>query len=133
MHMEELVDHSEEIFLMDELFLMDEEDLHRRVALGLNNTFDADTGGMELTNLVMVGGHRGSGKSLTACNIACNQYEAGEVALFFTIEMRAKEINQRIMSILSGVSNTALKNQRCTPLEMEAVASVRKDFFVDSE
>lgn len=133
MHMEDLVDHSEEIVLMDELFLMDEEELHRRVPLMLNNTLDATTGGMELTNLVMIGGHRGSGKSLTACNIACNQYKRGDVALFFTIEMRAREINQRIMSILSGVSNTALKNQSCTPLELEAVASVRKDFFVDSE
>jgi replicative DNA helicase len=133
MHMEDLVDHSEEIVLMDELFLMDEEELHRRVPLMLNNTLDAISGGMELTNLVMVGGHRGSGKSLTACNIVCNQYNRGDISLFFTIEMRAKEINQRIMSILSGVSNTAIKNQSCTAQELEAVASIRKDFFVDSE
>ena len=132
MKAEEVIDHSEEIFLMNDLFLMDEEELFKRVPLSLNNDFDASTGGLELTNLIMIGGHRGSGKSLVACNISCNQYKHGDVTLFLTIEMRAKEINQRMISILADVSNTALKNQTCTSLELEAIASVRKDFFVDS-
>ena len=133
MQAEEVIDHSEEVFLMNDLFLMDEEELKLRIPLSLNNDLDANTGGMELTHLVLIGGHRGSGKSLTVTNIACNQYKHGDVTLIFTIEMRAVEVNQRIMSILSGASNTALKNQLCSPAELDAIASVRKGFFIDSQ
>lgn len=132
MHMEEMVDHSEEEYLMNDLFLMDEEELLSKVPFTLNNTLDANTGGIELTNLVMLGGHRGSGKTVVGCNMACNHYNNGGVTMFFTIEMRAREINWRVMSILSDVSNKNIKNQTLTPVEMDAVAKVRAGFFVDS-
>jgi len=133
MHMEEVVDHSEEIYLQSDLFLMDEEELFARVPFTLNNNLDANTGGIELTNLVMIGGHRGSGKTVAGCNIACNHYERGSVSVFFTIEMRAREINQRIMSILSGVPNQNIKNQTCSANELIALAQTRANFFLDSD
>lgn len=132
MHMEGVVDHSEEIFLMNDLFLMDEEELHRRVPLSLNNGLDASTGGLELTNLVMIGGSRGSGKTIAACNIVKNQYLNGDVSMIFTIEMRAHEINQRMMSMISGVPHTSIKNQSCTKEELEALARTRAGFFDNS-
>jgi len=132
-HMEEVVDHSEEEFLMSDLPLMAEEELLSKVPFTLNNTLDADTGGIELTNLVMIGGHRGSGKTVAGCNIACNHYIAGDVSIIFTIEMRAREINWRIMSILSGVSNKNIKNQTLTPDELLAIANTRAGFFIDSK
>lgn len=97
MHMEEVIDHSEQVYLQNDLFLMDEEELFTKIPFTLNNTLDATTGGIELTNAVMIGGHRGSGKTIAGCNIACNHYRNGNVTVFFTIEMRAREINWRMM------------------------------------
>lgn len=133
MHMEEVVDRSEEEFLMSDLPLMAEEELLSKVPFTLNNTLDADTGGIELTNLVMIGGHRGSGKTVAGCNIACNHYNNGDVTIIFTIEMRAREINWRLMSILSGVSNKNIKNQTLTQAELASIANTRAGFFVDSQ
>lgn len=132
MHVEEVVDPSDEDFLQNDLFLMDKEELLARVPFTLNNTLDATTGGIELTNLVMIGGHRGAGKSVVGCNIATNHYSRGGITMFFTIEMRAREINQRMISILSGVSNKNIKNQTCTPKELQALAETRAGFFMDS-
>ena len=133
MHMEEMVDHSEEVYLQNDLFLMDEEELLAKIPFTLNNTLDENTGGIELTNLLLIGGYRGSGKTIAGCNLACNHYNNGNVTLFFTIEMRAREINWRMMSILSGVSNKNIKNQTLTKNELQTVASTRAGFFVDSE
>ena len=88
---------------------------------------------MELTNLIMIGGHRGSGKTVAACNICTNHYERGDSTMFFSIEMRAREINNRFMSILSGVSNKSLRNMSCTPQELLKIARTRANFFDDAE
>jgi len=133
MHLEEVTENAEDIVLMDDIFIMDEESVNLRIPFTLNNTLDADSGGIELTNYVLIGGHRGSGKTVAACNIVANHYEMGDVSMLFTIEMRKREINNRLMSILSGVSNKSLRNMLCTPQELLKVARVRADFFADSE
>lgn len=133
MHLEEVTDDAEDVVLMDDIFIMDEEEVHKRIPLSLNNTLDADSGGMELTNLIMIGGHRGSGKTVAACNICTNHYEMGDTTMFFSIEMRAREINNRFMSILSEVSNKSLRNMTCTPQELLKIARVRANFFDNSE
>ena len=132
-HLEEQTDTSEEVCLMNDLFLFDEEEILSRIVLGLNNTFDANTGGMGLTELLMLGGHRGSGKTVVGCNLATNQYKAENSCLFFSIEMRKREIFTRFMSILSGVSNEKIKLNRCDKAELEIVAKTRADMFTDSE
>ena len=132
-HLEEQTDTAEEVCLMNDLFLFDEEELLSRIALGLNNTFDSSTGGMGLTELIMIGGHRGSGKTVAGCNIAANQYNNDGSCLFFSIEMRKREIFNRFVSILSGVPNENIKLNRCSPEEQQIVARTRADMFVDSE
>ena len=131
-HVEEQTDSAEEVFLMNDIFLFDEDAIHSRVMLGLNNNFDAATGGFSQTSLVMFGGHRGSGKTVAACNIAVNQYNQENSCLFFSIEMRFREIFGRYMSILSGVDNTKIELNRCDHVELVKVAEARKDMFVDS-
>jgi len=131
--LEQKTETSEEIFLMNDIFVIDNEEIHNRVMLGLNNSFDALTGGLSLTELVMIGGHRGSGKTVAACNIAINQYNQGNVGLFFSIEMRYREIFNRFISILSDVDNNKIKNMRCDPSEYMKIANARSNMFVDSE
>ena len=131
--LEQKTETSEEIFLMNDIFVIDNEEIHNRVPLGLNNTFDAMTGGLSLSELIMIGGHRGSGKTVAACNIAINQYNQGNVGLFFSIEMRYREIFNRFISILSDVDNTKLRNMRCDIDDYMKVANARSNMFVDSE
>jgi len=131
--LEQKTETSEEIFLMNDIFVIDNEEKHSRVPLGLNNTFDALTGGLSLTELIMIGGHRGSGKTVAACNIAVNQYNQGNVGLFFSIEMRYREIFNRFISILSDVDNNKLRNTRCDPNDYMKIANSRSDMFTDSE
>lgn len=132
-HLEEQTDTSEEVCLMNDIFLFDEDELQSRTMLGLNNTFDANTGGMGLTELIMIGGPRGSGKTVAGCNIAVNQYENGSSCIFFSIEMRKREIFNRFMSIISGVPNENIKLNRCSKEELILVAKARSNMFVDSE
>ena len=131
--LEERTDNSEQIVLMNDLFVVDEEELHNKIPLGLNNTFDADSGGIALTELYMIGGYRGSGKTVGGCNVAINQYRQGNVGIVFSIEMRKREIFDRYISILSGVSNGNIRKMICNQTELESIAKVRTDMFLDGE
>ena len=51
----------------------------------------------------MLGGRRGSGKSIISLNLAINRFLQGNTVAFFTIEMRYKEVYDRVLSIISGV------------------------------
>ena len=51
----------------------------------------------------MLGGRRGSGKSIISLNLALNRFMQGNTVAFFTIEMRYKEVYDRVLSIISGV------------------------------
>ena len=81
--LEERTDTSEEVFLMNDIYIFDEAELHNKIPLGLNNSLDAMSGGMALSELIMIGGHRGSGKTVAACNVTTNQYGQGNVGLIF--------------------------------------------------
>jgi len=131
--LDERTQETEEIYRMNEVYTIDKEEIHSRIPLGINNTFDANTGGLSLTELIMLGGARGSGKTIAACNIAVNQYMQGNVGLFFSIEMRYREIFNRFISILSNVNNRHIRNMKCTFEDFMKIAKVRKDMFCDAE
>ena len=126
---------TEGVFSMDNIMLFEaEEDIIRnRIALGLNNTFDATTGGVARQELILIGGRRGSGKSITANNIMTTQYELGNTAVFFTIEMTARETLERSISILANVDHQALKQNRLEPQELLKVIKTRANMFVDAD
>jgi replicative DNA helicase len=88
---EEKTHTSEKVFTMaDMMMFQHQEDLEKeRVYLGLNNGFDAVLGGVARQELILIGGKRGSGKSVTSSNIFINQYESGNSCLYFSIEMTA--------------------------------------------
>lgn len=132
-HLEERTNSSEDIILMNDIYVYDDEEVHNKIPLGLNNEFDAKTGGPALTELVMLGGHRGSGKTVVVCNATANQYRHGNIGLIFTIEMRHREIFNRLISILADVDVSRFGRMRCTPDELTRVAEVRTNMFVDSE
>lgn len=126
---------TEGVFAMDGIRMFEaiEETLRNRVALGLNNTFDSMIGGVARQELILIGGKRGSGKSITANNLMVNQYEAGNTSVFFTIEMTARETLERTMSILSNVDYQAIKQNRLEPQQLLSVIKTRASMFCEAD
>lgn len=100
-----------------------------RVPLGFNNDFDLNIGNAAPGELIMLGGRRGSGKSIVSANTAVNEYEAGFVCPYFSIEMTAKETYQRMISMLSGIDHSAVKLQKYNNDQLVAVALTRARMY----
>lgn len=115
------------------LFKNTDELARDRVYLGLNNEFDAVLGGCAVQELVLVGGPRGSGKSITSSNILANQYESGNTSVLFTIEMNGHEVFERNMAILSDVSYMGIKNSTLSDSDMLRVIKTRAAQFLDAD
>lgn len=116
------------------MFFTPPEDLAKtRFHLGLNNTFDAVLGGMMREEYLLIGGERGSGKSITALNISVNQYEAGNTSAYFTIEMTGKETLDRFIAIHAGVPHSSIRKGILTDQEVLSVVKARANMFVDAE
>lgn len=126
---------TEGVYTMADIMLFKNQDelARDRVFLGLNNQFDAILGGCALQELVLIGGPRGSGKSITASNILVNQYESGNSCVIFSIEMVAHEVLERNLSILSDVPYMALKNSNLSDSDMLKVIKARAAMFTDAE
>jgi replicative DNA helicase len=115
------------------MFFQEEEEVSRnRVMLGINNTFDAALNGVAKAEYVMIGGPRGSGKSIIVNNIFTNQYEQGNSSVFFSIEMKGRETLERSMSILANVNYQDLKHNKLSPEDLLKVIKVRAGMFVDA-
>ena len=131
---EEKTHTSEKVFTMADMMMFSHpEDLEReRVYLGLNNGFDSVLGGVARQELILIGGKRGSGKSIASSNLFVNQYESGNSSIYFSIEMTAKETMERNLSILANVNLQNLKQHKLTDDELFRVVKARAEMFVDS-
>lgn len=114
------------------LFRTQEELDSERVHLGLNNTFDSTLGGVARQELILIGGQRGSGKSITCSNLMVNQYEAGNACVYFTIEMIAYEVLERNLAILANVDYLGLKKNLLSNDDLLKVVIARANMFEDS-
>ena len=132
---EEKTHTSEKVFTMaDVMMFRHPEDLEKeRVYLGLNNNFDAVLGGVARQELILIGGKRGSGKSITSSNIFVNQYEAGNTSIYFSIEMTAYETMERNLAILAGVNLQHIKQNKLTDEEVLSVVKARAAMFQDAD
>lgn len=126
---------AENVFTMAEVnvFQRPEELARTRMHLGLNNTFDSVLNGVARQELILIGGKRGSGKSIISSNILCSQYEAGYSSVYFTIEMIAHEVLQRNISILANVDHRALKKNELTDGDLLKVVKCRAEMFTNAE
>lgn len=116
---------------MSRIDLFDSEDeLRKYLALGLNAAYDYD---MQFSprDLILVGGKRGSGKSITCSNVANNVFERGKTAIYFTIEMDSRQILQRACSIATGVPLARLRTKNLSITEWEQVATWWASRFVE--
>ena len=98
-----------------------EKDLKKYLPLGLNDEYDQS---MKFSprDLVLVGGRRGAGKSLTCVNIANNVYEQGRSSIYFTIEMDSRSILQRMCALGARIPISRLASRNLTNVEWNRVA-----------
>jgi replicative DNA helicase len=97
------IPHDDELYDVAELDFFPSEEDFIIFPSGLSQEFDAINGGFATQELVLLGGRRGSGKSIISLNLALNRFLQGNTVSFFTIEMRYKEVYDRLLSIISGV------------------------------
>ena len=98
-----------------------EKDLRKYLPLGLNDDYD-QTMKFSPRDLVLVGGRRGAGKSLTCVNIANNVYEQGRSSIYFTIEMDSRSILQRMCALGARIPIGRLATRNLTNVEWNRVA-----------
>ena len=132
---EEKTHTSEKVFTMSDMMMfVHPDDMEKeRVYLGINNTFDSVLGGVARQELILIGGKRGSGKSITSSNIFVNQYESGNSSIYFSIEMTAHETAQRNLAILAGVNLQNLKQNKLTDDEVLKVVKARAGMFQEAD
>ena len=99
----------------------DDKELSKYLPLGLNSEYDSQIQ-FSPKDLVLVGGRRGSGKSVTCCNLASNVYDSGRSALYFTIEMDSRQILQRICSVSTKIPLKRLRSKMLSKDEWSRVA-----------
>lgn len=124
----DLEDPSESMQTID-LFEPDEE-IGRYLALGLNSEYDHNIT-FSPRDLILVGGRRGAGKSVTCANIANNVYEQGRSSIYFTIEMDSRSILQRICATATQIPFSRLRAKNLSIVEWEKVATWWANRYVD--
>ena len=103
---------------------------------GLSAEYDAVNGGFATQELVLLGGRRGSGKSIISLNCAIERFIQGSTVAFFTIEMRYKEVHDRLLSIISEVpfldiyKNKLTDNQKIKIAERKCETFYKRSDFI---
>jgi archaellum biogenesis ATPase FlaH len=110
-----------------------EEDLGNRVTLGLNEEFDANYQ-ITTTDYVMVGGEKGSGKSITCNNVARHIIDKkNKVALYLSIEMESIEVLQRDAAIATRIPFNKIRNKNLSVLEWEKIVDYWASRFKNAD
>lgn len=98
-----------------------EEEIAKYLPLGLNTDYDYEVQ-FSPRDLVLVGGRRGAGKSITCANIAHNVFEREKSAIYFTIEMDQRSILQRVCAIATGIPFSRIRTKNLSVTEWEKIA-----------
>jgi replicative DNA helicase len=86
------------------------------LATGIRD-LDARMGGLQPSDLIIVAGRPGMGKTALATNIATHVASAGHATGFFSLEMSSEQLATRIIAERAGISSSAIR--RGTVLEHE--------------
>ena len=109
----------------------DEKTLGRYLPLGLNAEFDSEITFSPI-DFIILGGYKGTGKSITCANIGDSVYDSGKSSIIFTIEMDARATLQRGCAIGAGVNYKRLRKRNLTIPEWDKVVKWWGNRFEDS-
>jgi len=105
--------------------LYDKPEMLTGVPLGLP-TLDRFTGGWQNTDLIIIGGRPGMGKTALALQFARNAAGFGLPVGFFSMEMSKEQLGQRIIQMDAEINSHNLRNpaQKMTPQMLNAASAV---------
>jgi len=129
LHLNKAIPYNDELYDIAELDFFPTEDDFKIFPSGLSAEFDAINGGFATQELVLLGGRRGSGKSIISLNMALNRFLEGNTVAFFTIEMRYKEVYDRVLSIISEVPFLDIFRNQTTPAQKIQMAKAKFKYF----
>lgn len=129
LHMNKAIPHDDELYDVGKLEVFSDQEQFKIHPSGLSEEFDATNGGFADQELILLGGRRGSGKSIISLNMAINRFLQGNTVAFFTIEMRYKEVYDRTLSIVSGVPFLDIFKNRTTAQQKVQMAKAKFEVF----
>ncbi|BAV81265.1 putative replicative DNA helicase [Vibrio phage VCPH] len=131
----EAVEGSDKVFTGGQLSVFeDEEEVEALIVpTGISNRWDQQFGASRRQELVLIGGHRGSGKSVVSMNMAKAQWLMGNICPYFTIEMTGQETMQRFMTSIAGVNAMDYRNKQSISFDVYRIALARAKFFQGGE
>jgi len=106
----------------------EQEDFITRIPLGLGK-FDEVNGGLAASELVLIGGHRGSGKSILALHTALTRYKLKKSVAFISIEMRASEVRFRLDAMVTGLPAKDIQFNRLDDEQLRTYFLKKANFF----
>jgi len=98
-----------------------EEQFDKHIHLGLNADFDAVYDFLG-NDYIMMGGPRGSGKSITCNNVAAKTIKNGKTAVYFSIEMDGRQVLQRHVAIMTGIPYNKIRKKNLSAIEWGIIA-----------
>ena len=85
-------------------------------------TLDAKTGGLQPSDLILVAGRPGLGKtSLALCFIEYAALRAGKTCAIFSLEMSELQVVQRLISMNAGIDGNRIRRGRLSLPELQAI------------
>jgi replicative DNA helicase len=86
-------------------------------------TLDAKTGGLQPSDLILVAGRPGMGKtSLALCFIEHAALRAGKTCAIFTLEMSELQVVQRLISMNAEIDGNRIRRGRLSLPELQAIS-----------
>jgi replicative DNA helicase len=127
----EAVDSSEKVFSSGQLAIFeDEEEVDALIVpTGISRRWDEHFGAVRRQELMLIGGKRGSGKSVVSMNFAKQQWMQDKVCPYFTIEMTSGETNQRFLTSVAGINAMDFRNKSSSTFEVLKLAVHRAHMF----
>lgn len=89
---------------------------------------DQMLGGLQRSDLIIIAGRPGMGKTALATNMAFYAASVGRPVLFFSLEMSAEQLTNRIMAEQSGVETWRIRNGQMRPAEWDDYVSTGGKF-----
>lgn len=106
----------------------DQQDMEM-IYTGISNKWDNDFGGVGRQEFILLGGKSGSGKSVMCSNFQVAQYNAGNIAPYFSIEMSGREVLLRNLAIMAGVNAMHVKQSKLEGEALRRLALTRAKMF----
>lgn len=85
------------------------------------NSIDTLTGGFQKSDMLVLAGRPGMGKTTFALNLAYNMCKKDKTVLFFSLEMNDIQLVKRIVSALSFVSSDNMRTGKLTEDDMQSI------------